>query len=110
MSKVNKEVLFGMTKDHLVFDESINRYFHKDSYKDFQAFNGMDEVGFHRVVGSDDGAGFRSGSLADFIAFEKHHVFCTLKRKLIRNTAAVKAASDDEVICRLSHCLNWVWG
>ena len=48
MSKVNKEVLFGMTKDHLVFDESINRYFHKDSYKDFQAFkeyaydNGVD--------------------------------------------------------------------
>ena len=79
-------------------------------FKDFQAFNGMDEVGFHRVVGSDDGAGFGSRSLADFIAFEKHHVFCTLKRKLIRNTAAVKAASDDEIICRLSHCMNWVWG
>lgn len=48
MSNVNKEVLFGMTKDHLIFDESINRYFHKDSYNDFQEFkkyaheNGID--------------------------------------------------------------------
>ncbi len=45
MSKVDKDVLFGMTKDHLIFDESINRYFHKESYEDFLKFkdDGLNE-------------------------------------------------------------------
>lgn len=33
-----KEVLFGMTTNHLIHDDSINRYFHKDSYEDFKKF------------------------------------------------------------------------
>ncbi|MFG1483745.1 M15 family metallopeptidase [Halobacteriovorax sp. HFRX-2_2] len=36
--KIDKEVLFGMTKEHLIYDESINRYFHKDSFEDFKRF------------------------------------------------------------------------
>lgn len=49
MSAINKEVLFGMTKDHLIFDESINRYFHKDSYNDFCAFRDFAKESGHEL-------------------------------------------------------------
>ncbi len=32
---MNNDILTGKTKEHFIFDEAINRYFHKDIYEDF---------------------------------------------------------------------------
>lgn len=50
---MNKQILTGQTKDHLIFDETINRYFHRDVYEDFLRLRKRaEEDGFELYVTS----------------------------------------------------------